>query len=531
MVRQRGAKFVIPRQAKAIKLARAVALLVATILFAAPALAQPDTCAGGQLGPGNPADPQDLLISDECHVGDGTFYYRDVNIVAGTSTFGKLIFDELIPKVKIDFWARSILVENMGSLLAPNGGAPPFGSQGGVLTIHLFGADQGVKGTGIICHSPVILPDGEPSRLGQCGIPNSVWDSNGSSKVSLPGQTNPDYFYRYSALPTDNGQVGDHTGYFGYKVLAVSFGGTVNLRGKKGATYGSLQPKSTGTSWVRLDGTILGNFSAPPGAMSLKVASPVDWQKGDHIVVTTTDYLPNHSEELIICDVSGSTITFTADLTAAPMTCPAKGVQWTHNGEQYSLTRLPSRLNITKTAAETRAAVGLLTRSIRIVSEGDTAGDCFPRSTIDMSKGCSINDPRTNYYFGGHTIARQGFMSFQVQGVEFRQLGQGGKLGHYPIHFHLARHTPPDTFVKDSSINESMTRWITVHGTQDLALARNVGYLSIGHGFYLEDAVETDNKFYSNLGIFARAAVTNAQNPRNVPGILASPDATPGSIK
>jgi hypothetical protein len=73
-----------------------------------------------------------------------------------------------------------------------------------------------------------------------------------------------------------------------------------------------------------------------------------------------------------------------------------------------------------------------------------------------------------------------------------------------------------------------MTRWITVHATQGVTLDRNVGYLSIGHGFYLEDAVETDNKFYSNLGIFARAAVENDQNPRRVPGILASPDVIVG---
>jgi hypothetical protein len=81
-----------------------------------------------------------------------------------------------------------------------------------------------------------------------------------------------------------------------------------------------------------------------------------------------------------------------------------------------------------------------------------------------------------------------------------------------------------------------MTRWIVVHGTQGVELSRNVGYKSIGHGFYLEDAVETDNKFYSNLGIFARAAVMNKDgtptkdNPRKVPGILASPDAS-GEIK
>ncbi|HSY87426.1 MAG TPA: hypothetical protein VLA85_12725, partial [Verrucomicrobiae bacterium] len=56
---------------------------------------------------------------------------------------------------------------------------------------------------------------------------------------------------------------------------------------------------------------------------------------------------------------------------------------------------------------------------------------------------------------------------------------------------------------------------------QGVLLQRNVGYKSIGHGFYLESGTETDNKFYSNLGIFARAAAVNPQNPRALPGILA----------
>ena len=66
-----------------------------------------------------------------------------------------------------------------------------------------------------------------------------------------------------------------------------------------------------------------------------------------------------------------------------------------------------------------------------------------------------------------------------------------------------------------------MTRWIVVHSTLGVEVGRNVGWESIGHGFYLEDGTETDNMFYSNIGIFARAAVVNAQNPREVPGILA----------
>ena len=352
-------------------------------------------------------------------------------------------------------------------------------------------------------------------RSGPCGIPKDIWESKGASEKDLPGldvQGKPvrDYFYPYEPLHADgrcsdistgapgsvwsakNGcaKTTEQVGYFGNKVLAVSYGGKLELSGKKGATYGSLDPKSSGRSWIRSTGTI------KPGMTSLAIDEPLDGDAGDLIVVTTTDYVPNHSEGLVICSVSGNTITFTADLTyyAAQGRCPNpnKGVQWTHNGQQYPLDRLPPRLNIAKKAAETRAAVALLNFSIRIVSEGDDVGQTFPVCTKEFC--------RRRYYFGGHVIARQGFKAFQIQGVEFKQLGQGGNIGHYPIHFHMARKTPAGTFVRDSSsINELMTRWITVHGTQGVEFARNVGYKSIGHGFYLEDATETDNKFYSNL--------------------------------
>src|SRR5262249_53339444 len=105
-------------------------------------------------------------------------------------------------------------------------------------------------------------------------------------------------------------------------------------------------------------------------------------------------------------------------------------------------------------------------------------------------------------------------------------MGQGGKEGHYPIHFHMARLVPDkgvtQTYVKDSVVNESNTRWIVLHSTDQVLLARNIGYKSIGHGYFLEDGTETDNKFYSNLGIYARAAINYPDNPRLVPGIFAA---------
>src|SRR5262249_33690817 len=86
--------------------------------------------------------------------------------------------------------------------------------------------------------------------------------------------------------------------------------------------------------------------------------------------------------------------------------------------------------------------------------------------------------------------------------------------------------------VKDSSVNESMTRWYVIHSTQGVTLARNVGWKSIGHGYYLEDGTEADNNLFSNIGIFARAAINNPQNDRQVPAILAdnqSPLSSPNS--
>ena len=86
---------------------------------------------------------------------------------------------------------------------------------------------------------------------------------------------------------------GDPKGYFGYKVLAVSFGGTLQLFGKKGATYANdtefpnidTKPWQSGRSWARL------GASAAKGDPQVTLDRVVDWQPGDQFVVSTTDYL------------------------------------------------------------------------------------------------------------------------------------------------------------------------------------------------------------------------------------------------
>lgn len=481
------------------------------------------TCHDEELMPGD-HHTEDLLVTGKCTVSqDGVYAYRNVNVFnppfailnPSCDRGPSLVFED----GKIDFWARSMLVENAACLQAGSSTQPVGSTEGNRLTIHLYGSDQ---------DEPITCQTEAGPRSGPCGIPGKIWMNNGRSKVELPGGVE-DYFYDYNPLPLEPAGT-----FFGRKVLAVSYGGTLRLFGKHGVKPGidEQQTWDSGYSWVRLNQTL------NPAETTLQLDRAVDWRPGDRVAVTTTDYLPGHNEMLEICAVGADQKSITVQTPGSDAACgtDTNAVKHLHNGEFYELTesahegidRLDLEIQIrggdqngTK-AAETRAAVALLTRDIRVVS----GGDVFPE---DEAKQTCVYDcfpeAATQYNFGGHMMARQGFAEFTVQGVEFFQLGQGGLMGRYPIHFHLARVTPAGTYAKDNSIVDSMTRWVTLHATQGVTVARNVGYLSIGHGFYLEDGTEINNRLYSNIGIFARAGV-ETQNPRQVPGILAQPGGT-----
>ena len=102
----------------------------------------------------------------------------------------------------------------------------------------------------------------------------------------------------------------------------------------------------------------------------------------------------------------------------------------------------------------------------------------------------------------GHTMYHsdsKGGISY----AEFRHLGKEGVLGKYSIHFHLVRDTMRGSGVLGASIWDSHNRWITIHGTDYLLVRDCVGYQSVGHGFFLEDATEQYNVFDRNLAVQA----------------------------
>ena len=141
--------------------------------------------------------------------------------------------------------------------------------------------------------------------------------------------------------------------------------------------------------------------------------------------------------------------------------------------------------------------IALLSRNIRF--EGATDSD----------------DP----LFGAHLMVMQTPDVVQhLEGVEFRNFGQQGLLGRYPIHFHLSLSVKGSLVLKNS-IRDSYQRCIVIHGTNDLIVAENVAYKNSGHCYMLEDGGEVGNTFRLNLGSHTTPATrkVSAQETDHVP--------------
>lgn len=103
----------------------------------------------------------------------------------------------------------------------------------------------------------------------------------------------------------------------------------------------------------------------------------------------------------------------------------------------------------------------------------------------------------------GHTMYHR-YSAGAISYAEFRHLGKEGVLGRYSLHYHLVGDTMRGSYVIGASIWDSGNRWLTIHGTNYLVVRDNVGYRSVGHGFFLEDGTEVYNVLDRNLAVAAR---------------------------
>ncbi|MEZ6070093.1 MAG: G8 domain-containing protein [Pirellulales bacterium] len=231
--------------------------------------------------------------------------------------------------------------------------------------------------------------------------------------------------------------------------VIVRSGGTLELVGK------------TKQSWTQLGAT------ATAGSNTVTLKSAVNWEVGDEIVIASTTFDMNEAEPRRIVAISADHATFTLD---APLA-------YTHFGQ---LQEYDDGKGTTYVLDE-RAEVGLLTRNIKVQGDADSAVDGI----------------------GGNLMFLASAGPIHIDGAELYHMGQKGRLGRYPIHWHLAGNRDGDV-VENTSIHRTFNRALTIHGTHKVLVSQTVAYDHIGHGYFLEDAVETGNRLYYNLGLVTR---------------------------
>jgi hypothetical protein len=83
-----------------------------------------------------------------------------------------------------------------------------------------------------------------------------------------------------------------------------------------------------------------------------------------------------------------------------------------------------------------------------------------------------------------------------------------GVIGVRLVPVNAASH--PGNYVKDCAVHKSFYRCVSIHGTHDVNVSRNVAYDVEGHCFYLEDGVEERNTFAFNLAALVHPIYENA---------------------
>lgn len=239
------------------------------------------------------------------------------------------------------------------------------------------------------------------------------------------------------------------------------------------------------------------NAHAEAGATALSLMEEVDWQTGDEIVIAPTDYYEagfgaSVTQRVALSQIDGSVLSIADELNAH---------RWgllqypTTSGMSLSANDLASpplantETTTTPLVLDERAEVGNLTRNIVIQSSDDEL----------WAEG-----------FGAHTMIMP-TATAHVEGVEFRRVGQAGRLRRYAFHWHMLSYSGSETladatgqYFRGNTISHSQNRGVVIHGTNGVLLQDNIIYDVRGHGVFLEDAVERRNIIDGNLVLGVR---------------------------
>jgi hypothetical protein len=249
------------------------------------------------------------------------------------------------------------------------------------------------------------------------------------------------------------------------------------------------------------------NANTPQGATVAQLIETVDWKVGDEIIMSPTDYYlaangNSITQKLTLSTVNNNQIGFNESLNAfrwGLLQYPtATGMSLSSNNLVTPPSANEGQKN-TPLVLDERASVGHLTRNIVIQSIEDNAW--------------------TSQGFGAHIMIMGSGASAHIDGVEIKRGGQRGRLGRYPMHWHMLSYSGSQTFTdvtgqyfKNSVVNRGVNRGIVIHGTNGLLVQNNVFFDIEGHGVFTEDAVERRNVIDNNLVLKVR----NPQLPFNL---------------
>ncbi|UJR08495.1 hypothetical protein I4U23_012761 [Adineta vaga] len=310
---------------------------------------------------------------------------------------------------------------------------------------------------------------------------------NGGS-LQIGTESNP---FQHRAIITMYGHVRSRElPIFGAKVLAVH-NGTLDMHGK-----------STVRTWTQLGATAIN------GSSTITLKQAVDWSIGNQIVIATTgDRLSQiESEVRRITNISSDNRTLTLD----------QPLQYTHLGIIHQLNT---------TTIEVRGEVGLLSHNIifRGMPTDTTTGtiienlvesnsdDLSGQTCWRIEAGQEFNSDQ----FGAIITASQETSIFgqtqlaviRISNVELYNVGQGFRVGRYPIYFRQNGNMS-ESYVKSSSIHLSYNRAINIQASNYITLENNVIYDILGNGIVLNDGIEIGNVFRNNLVVFVRSSST-----------------------
>lgn len=216
------------------------------------------------------------------------------------------------------------------------------------------------------------------------------------------------------------------------------------------------------------------------------------WKVGDKIAIGPTGFDYAEAESFTITSVDANKNRIKLGLN--------NPIQHMHWGETQNF----SSQSMGQVILDERAEVANLTRNI-VIKADESNGP------IDEGSGATAQR-------GGHTMVHPGGEAY-IDSVEFYKLGQAGIMARYPFHWHWVGDAAGQ-YIKNSAIHHSFQRCVTVHRTHKTIVQNNVCYDFKGHGYFLEDGNEVENKIIHNLAIMAKAPSSNK--------ILLQSDKVPG---